>query len=491
MALSLYQRLALSLVLVFLLMLWVFYWWSAQLQSRTRHEAEQRLHLSLAEHLVQDNPLLVEGVYDYQALENLFHTLMLLGPSFEFYYLDPSGRILAYSAEPEKIKRQRVDLEPIRQLLRYPQSLPVLGEDPRSLTTRKIFSAAPVRRDGALQGYLYMIIGGEAYDSVLAQVRDSHGLQKPALLGAFTLVFLLVLLLLLFGFFTRPLKRLTETMQAYSRQDFKLARMPMEKWHPDSGNEVHRLGDTFNRMMAHIHCQFETLQWVDNQRRALLTDLSHDLRTPLANLQGYIETLALNEDSLTEHERRRFVDICLKNARNLKHLIDQIFELAYLEGGQVTLNQESFALGDLLYDVVAKFALQADQKRIRLRIIPDEFQYQVFADIAKLERVLTNLLDNALRHTPKGGAIDIEVGLHQDRIRVNIRDNGVGISQKELAYIFDARYRARNSQEDKALHTGLGLAISKKLIALLDSDLQVESELGKGTCFSFELKQMP
>ncbi|WP_102798655.1 sensor histidine kinase [Bowmanella denitrificans] len=487
MNLSLYQRLALSLVLVFVLMLWVFYWWSSELHQRTKLEAEQRLHINLAAHLVHDNPLLAQGVYDYQGLENLFHTLMVLGPSFEFYYLDPQGRILTYSAEPQKIRRQSVSLAPILQLIEHPDAVPVLGDDPRNPNGRKIFSAAAVKHADQLQGYLYMIIGGEAYDSVFAKVRDSHGLQTIALWASLALAFLLVVLLGLFRFITLPLLRLTRSMQAFRSNQ----RLPSaDNWCATSHNEVHQLGCAFTQMTAQINSQFEQLQQLDQQRRTLLADLSHDLRTPLANLQGYIETLALNDQHLSPEERRRFVEISLKNARNLKRLIDQIFELAYLEGGQVTLNQEAFPLGELLYDVVAKFSLKANEKGVKLEIVPGQCQYQVFADIAKLERVLTNLLENALRHTPKGGRVIIRVLLGKDSIKVEVEDTGVGIGRNELAYIFDARYRASNSHEDKSLHAGLGLAISKKLMALLESELRVKSELGKGTCFSFDLKQV-
>src|SRR5690606_15363707 len=140
-----------------------------------------------------------------------------------------------------------------------------------------------------------------------------------------------------------------------------------------SNNEIQQLGSAFLAMLTRIQQQFSQLQQIDNQRRTLLADLSHDLRTPLASLQGYIETLAINASNLSEQERQRFTEICLKNAQDLKRLIDQIFELVYLEGGQVTLNQESFPLGELLHDVVAKFALKTRAKQIQLQITPNQF----------------------------------------------------------------------------------------------------------------------
>ncbi|MDN4502766.1 HAMP domain-containing sensor histidine kinase [Alteromonadaceae bacterium BrNp21-10] len=488
---SLYQRLAVSLVVVFILLLSAFIWGSDHLHTNTKLQAEQQLHLGLAEHLVQDNPLLQEGGYDHDALENLFHTLMILGPSFEFYYVDTNGHILAYSAEPGKVKRDRIDLQPILALINQSKELPILGDDPRDQQRQKIFSAAPVYQGEVIQGYLYMIIGGEVYDSILAGIQNNQFAKNLALFGIAAMVFLLIALLVMFRFFTSPLRRLMADVEKVKAAGFDIDVSDLADWQSKGNNEVQLLGSAFQQMLLHIQGQYSQLQQLDSQRRVLLADLSHDLRTPLANLHGYIETLAINADTLDDDERRRFIDISLKNAGNLKRLIDQIFELAYLEGGQVTLNQEPFPLGELLHDVVAKFALKAQSKDITMAINPSQFDYQVFADIGKLERVLTNLIENAIRHTPQGGTIQIGVSSAADnKIRIDLRDTGVGISEKEIAFIFDARYQATNTKDDKTLHAGLGLAISRKLMALLDSDLQVQSELGRGTCFSFELKQV-
>jgi signal transduction histidine kinase len=490
MKLCFYQRMALSLVAVFILVMALFVWFTGQMQAITKSEAEQKLHLGLAEHLVHDNPLLQQGKYDHDTLENLFHTLMILGPNFEFYFVDPVGKILAYSADPGKVKLDRITLDPMLKLIKGSNDFPILGDDPRQTKGQKIFSAAPVYKDDQLQGFLYVIIGGQIYDSIIDGLKGSQTLREFAFVAAASLIFLLISLLVLFKYFTAPLKSLSAEMTQIRKEDFHNGRgaTKLSKWRADSQDEVQRLGCAFNDMLEHINKQFSQLQQIDAQRRVLLADLSHDLRTPLANLQGYIETLALNADSLSAEDRKRFVEISLKNSRNLKRLIDQIFELAYLEGGQVTLHQEPFPLGELLHDIAAKFALKAQHKNISLSVSPSQFDYQVFADIGKLERVMTNLLENAIRHTPDNGSIELKVTSGKDKLRIDIRDTGVGISDKEIAFIFDARYQASNTEKDSNVHAGLGLAICKKLIALLDSTLTVESQLGKGTCFSFELK---
>lgn len=484
-----YQRLAVSLVAGFFLVSALLAIASSHLQTAIQREGEQRLHLELAGHLVHDNPLLKTGVYDYEALKGLFHTLMLLGPSFEFYFLGPQGNILAYSAQSDEVLRSNVDLKPITQLIDNSDALPLYGDDPKSSDNTKIFSAAPVFDGEKLQGYLYIIIGGSQYDSIIDSIQKSKGVQQFAMIVAAGMVFLLFALLLLFRLLTAPLKRLSDDMDVFRANGFDLeaSEVALQPWRNDSRNEVQRLGFSFNEMLKHIDKQWQQIRDTDAQRRSLLADLSHDLRTPLANLQGYIETLAIRGQSLTAPEQQRFIDISLKNLHNLKRLIDQIFELAYLESGHVKIKCEPFLLTELLHDIAAKFAINAKEKGITLEVATVSGHAYVNADIEKLERVLTNLIDNAIRHTPDNGRVELKAYVTEDRVGVSVTDSGIGIAKEELAHIFDARYQASNSERDASTHVGLGLAISQKLIALFESQLEVQSELGCGTSFSFSL----
>ena len=152
------------------------------------------------------------------------------------------------------------------------------------------------------------------------------------------------------------------------------------------------------------------------------------------------------------------------------------------------MNLETFAIGELLHDIIAKFALKAKDKRIHLTLQPQQCRYIVYSDIAKLERIITNLLENALRHTNEDGEIAIIVNQLTDKIKISVTDNGSGISKEDIAYIFDARYRASNAIEDSTPHAGLGLAISQKLSRILNSELLVDSKLGLGSSFSLSLQ---
>ena len=488
MKLSLYQRLSLSLLAVFIAIFLVFYYWAQQLELQARYESEQHLHLKLAENLARDNPLLKQGVYDYDALKNLFNTLMVLGPAFEFYMLDPDGNILTHSIKPELIKREKVDVKPLLAIIEGQEALPIYGDDPKNASRQKVFSAAPVYNKDRLQGYLYVIVAGEHYESAYNRPQLSHQAKLSLMLLVAAIVFLFAVMLGLFAYFTKPLRLLNKDMRKLKEAGFDTSKVELTRWQKNSYNEVHLLGDVFQQMAIQIHLQLKQLKEADVNRRELLADISHDLRTPLAALQGYIETLSLGADKLSPKEQQACIETSLKNAKQLKQLIDQIFELAHLEGGQVSLNLENFNLAELLYDVIAKFSLTAKQKHVNIAIDPASSGVVIYSDIAKLERVLTNLIENAIRHTPSGGDITLVINeMSSSRCQLTVKDTGTGIKQEELSYIFDTRYRASNAITEGGKHTGLGLAITRKLLEVLQTEIRVKSALGKGTEFSFTL----
>ncbi len=490
MRLSLYQKLAVSLAVIFCFICALVYSWSKQLELNSKHHGEQNLHLALAEHLVQDNPLIKEGVYEYEALENLFHTLMLLGPAFEFYFVDENGKILTYSAEPGKVKRTHINLTPLKHLIANPSATPVYGDNPRNPDQQKIFSVAPVFNNNTLQGYLYVIIGGEAYDTSLKHIKSNDSLLLAAIWLGSALVFLFIAMLILLRFFTNPIQRLAKDVSKIEAANYSLNDTKLSIYSTQKSNEVHSLSRTIQAMLTRINEQFKALEQGDKQRKELLTHLSHDLRTPLASLQGFLEVLNQSGDKLSAQEQQEYLQVSLNNCGQLKQLIEQIFELAHLENGEISINKETFNLGELIYDCIAKFSLAVEKKGINLSVEPEICDFPVIADIAKLERVLSNLIDNAIRHTPRDGSIAVRVKRGDDnQLFVQVSDTGVGIKHEELNAIFDPHYQASNSNKAGRQQGGLGLAICRGLLKLMDSEINVQSELGKGTMFSFNLPQ--
>lgn len=360
---------------------------------------------------------------------------------------------------------------------------PLQGDDPKSLHRKKVFSAASIERRGKQEGYLYVILGGEQYDSVVQKLKGSYIFQLSAAMMFAGLLFALITGLMLFALLTGRLKKLANVMDAFKRGD-RVETFPFQK-KKTSADEIDRLSSTFQEMALRIDVQMAELKASDRMRRELVANVSHDLRTPLATLQGYIETLLIKENQYTRQERRNYLEIAIQHCQRLNHLVSEILELAKLESVQMQINPEVFNLQELAQDVTQKFLLQAKEKQIQLVTQFEAALPFVRADIALIERALENLIENALHYTPEKGQVSIEISQAKD-ITVAIRDTGMGISKQELAHIFKRFYHSHRTKKEKEGHSGLGLAITKKIIELHHQKISVTSA-EKGSCFSFSL----
>jgi signal transduction histidine kinase len=238
-------------------------------------------------------------------------------------------------------------------------------------------------------------------------------------------------------------------------------------------------------MSKRIIQQVKKLEHNDRSRRELVANVSHDLRTPLASLQGYLETLALKNDQLYEKEKKIYLDIALQHCNRLQKLISELFELSTLENQDAQLHFEPFSMSELIQDVSQKFQLNAQHKSIKLSAnIPSKPAF-VSADISLIQRLLENLIENAIKYTPDGGKVDIDLFCAKDCVSTSIRDTGQGIPQNEIPFIFDRFYRVDKHRQTDG--TGLGLAIAKRNIQLHNSKIDVDSAPEKGTKLSFSL----
>ena len=452
-----------------------------------QQEVDQKLNRELAAHIVSEKLLLRDNQINQDALKEIFHMLMVINPSIEIYLLDPAGNILAFSAPPGKVKRKRIDLEPVNKWLNEEVTYPLLGDDPRNPNKRKAFTVARIPEQGQLEGYLYVILGGETYDSIVHKLKGSYILRLSAWSIAASLLVALVAGLLIFALLTGRLRRLNSAMDEFRRgnalSQINLPGIRKAK----AGDEIQQLSFTFKQMAQRIESQMDKLKKADNLRRELVANVSHDLRTPLATLQGYIETLLLKDDGLTETERKSYLNIAIKHCDRLSILVQELFELAKLDSQDTKLQREPFNLSELIQDVTHKFQLKAKEEDIDINInIGKELPF-VIADIELIERVLENLIENALRHTPEGGAISVMLTAEQQDIVVEVSDTGNGISQEELPYIFDRFYQLDKSRNSSPGLAGLGLAICKRVLELHGRSIDVKSILGSGTTFTFNL----
>ena len=450
-------------------------------------EVNQKLNRILAQHLVSEKILLQNGRINQEALRDIFHMLMVVNPVIEVYLLDANGAILAYSAPPGKVKRQSVSLGPLKGLLSGSSALPILGDDPRDLRNKKVFSVAPISLKGRTEGYLYIILGGEEFETEAQMLQGSYILRLSMGAAAGGLLFAFLAALLLFNRMTRRLRQLTGAMETFQQGDFSEPLNVMHGLHVRSGDEIDRIGTIFMQMADRITAQISHLKDADSHRREFLANITHDLRTPLTSLQGYLETLLMKEGALTPEDQRTYLTIAVKRADQMGKVVSALFELAKLDSPDVTLRFEPFSAGELIQDIVQKLRLTTERKKIEFHMDLSDNLPLVYADIGLTERVLENLIDNAVRYTPEGRSIGISALPDKERIKIRISDTGTGIRPEDIPFLFDRFRRTERNRQENGSGSGLGLPIARRILELHGSSIEVASTVNVGTTITFHL----
>ncbi|WP_455204629.1 sensor histidine kinase [Kaarinaea lacus] len=488
---TVYKKLSAALFLVLCLVGALVFGLVLYATDMYQQEVSQKLNATLAEHILSEDLLLHNGEVNDQALKQIIHMLMVINPSIEVYLLGNDGKILAYSAPQGKVKRQYVDLTPVKAFVNKSKPLPFFGDDPRDFSREKIFSAAVIPGNRGPQGFVYVILASEAYDSAAAMIKDSYILRYSFSGLIASLGIALLFGLLLFSLLTRRVKKLSRVMTTFlADADSADNNARYDSTLPPQ-DEIDQLGVNFNRMADRINHQMAELKQNDSKRRELIANVSHDLRTPLTSLHGYIETLLMKHNELSDEDRRDYLKTAASHSEQLNKLIDELFDLAKLDSVETLLHLEPISLAELIQDVAQKYSLMAQNKGI---VITTEFGSGLpfaYGDIALIQRVLENLIDNAMRYTPAGGKIMLALTADKENITVKVSDTGRGIPKEDVPHIFDRFYRANKSREDGELHSGLGLAIVKRILALHGSPIQADSSLNRGTTFSFHLATSP
>jgi len=485
---SLYTKLVLVLFLLFITIGGIFIAAALYTAPMYQQEVSQQLNRDLAMYIVNEHVLIEDGKVQQENLGALFHKAMIINPSLELYLLDARGQVIAHSMPPDKVKRKRVSLGPINAFLTNGTHGLIMGDDPGNDDRQNSFTVAPIDYEGNRQGYIYAILGSDKIGHISEVLQRSLIMKWSASAVFAALVFAFIAGLILFFFLMRKLRALSQSMQQFKHSDLQgdTAAIINDMKPRD---EIDAMALTFDQMAQRIHLQMSRLQETDSLRRELVANVSHDLRTPLSSLSGYLETLLLKSSDLTESDRKAYLNIAHDNAKRLSAMVEELFELAKLEANEVRPQQELFSLSELAFDVSQKFHLRAKEKNIQLEVDTDESVPYVTADVALMERVLDNLIDNALKHTPEGGCILLHLSTEQGKVQIAVSDTGYGIAEDEIPHIFKRFYRKSDGAEDKHAHSGLGLglAIASRIVELHGSHLSVNSVLHQGTTFQFSL----
>jgi signal transduction histidine kinase len=251
--------------------------------------------------------------------------------------------------------------------------------------------------------------------------------------------------------------------------------------------------DMFSELFKRFNKMVGELERSDQQRRNLTSDIAHELRTPLHIIQGNLEGIIDGVYQPTpEH-----INNTLDETQLLARLVEDLQTLSLAETGQLPLHPTRFLLADLIEDLTSSFSAQAKSQGIDLTTSTADPDQQITADYDRLNQVLSNLISNALRHTPESGTISVETDIvpvggsivgEARSVQIKVQDTGLGISSDDLPFIFDRFWRGDKSRTGRT-NSGLGLAITKQLVLAHNGTIEVESEVGKGTTFIIELPQ--
>jgi len=486
---TLYTRIAglyLLLILAFCLVVAVF---TAHQFDAFLEELEQRLNRDVATHLAAElAPDLATGLSSSRT-KAAVRRVRAINPALDVYVLNAAGGIVGAYTETQPPAGARVDLAPVRRFLADGATLPIRANDPSDAERGKVFSAAPLALPGAPSGYLFVILRGTLLETAASMLLDSYIVRGVALGLSLMLLSVLIVGLVSFSLLTRRFRRLTETVQRFSDGDHR------RRVSIDSDDEIGRLGKAFNEMAGMIEAQIEALRRTDEERRALVANVSHDFRTPLTSLRGYAQRLAERWEGLDSASRQECLDTISSNTEHLERLAGQLLSLSLLDASTQTVQIEPFALGELVQDVVLKFRPRARERGVLLNA-HYPVQPAVCGDVGLIDRVLCNLIDNAVRNTAEGGrvAIDMElVDLGRDgaAVRVLVSDTGCGIAAEELPLVTRRFYRTERGRASASSGSGLGLAIAREILELHGSTLELQSALGAGSTISFTLPAEP
>jgi len=416
----------------------------------------------------------------------------MINPAVEVYLLDTQGMILGHALPEASVSAQQLDMTPVLSFLSDTGQGAILGDNPRDNNNANIFSVAEIVDGDKSLGYLYIILASHSAKTLAEQLSNSHVIRLTLCALVVLVLFLGLSSGLTFMVISRPLYSLSQSVREYRQSNLE----PNQNLEPvpenqPSINEVEELQQSFVMMQDRIQLQFDRLNESDQLRRELVSNISHDLRTPLASMQGYLETLLLMSDEIEPAKKQQYLKIAHRHSQHMSDMIAQLFELSKLDTGRVEPKFEVFSITELLFDIKQDYELAAQKKGVAIEIALPSSNAMVNADIALIQRVLQNLMDNALRHTPKNGEIHVNISFEGKQVRVNIQDTGDGIEQDELPFVFERYYQAKSGKSTKnAIGAGLGLSIVKRILDLHNAIIEVESERFRGTQFSFYLPAM-
>ncbi|HEV8082302.1 MAG TPA: HAMP domain-containing sensor histidine kinase [Chitinophagaceae bacterium] len=409
--------------------------------------------------------------------DSVFKNVMILNPSTEVYFLDTAGNVMDFYGPNKEIKLWKVPLENIDKFILSKGEEYIKSPDPRDQSHDKIFSAAEVISKPKKLGYIYVILGSNEYRTVSEMLFSSHISNFAIKAFIFIILLSIALSLLYIQSIQKRFNRMVNVLEKFQNGDFN-ARFKIK-----DNDELASVSLAFNKMADLLTYNIDQLTKSEMERKDFIANISHDLLTPLSIARGYAETIVIKKHEISQPEIDNYVDMILKKMLQVEHMVKQLFEITKMESPEFKAKKESFVLSEIVQETVNTFQLIASQKGVTLKCIQCQYHVWVSADIKLMERVIQNLVDNAVKNTSENGIIKVALQVENNNLIFNVENTSNPLSEELINWINNEEAR---DAETKPSRSGLGLVIVKKILHLHGSVLKAQVT-NNNNIFSFSL----
>jgi signal transduction histidine kinase len=462
--------------------------------QRFQHESTWERANGFIGRVVASHPDLLElHARDPQGFAGFLRNLLLFEPDSQLYLLGADGTVLASSGSMPLAPGLKVKLGPVQEAVMVAgdraRAAYVMGDDPQymaedTVIAARMLHASTIAPGANAGGYLYLVCQKRPLPPGQIELLGST-VAGPALAGILAVVLLGALIAAwIIGTVTRPLRALSDAVDAAARDGFEApapqAALPAAP--PAGDDEFARLRSGFGQMLGTLRAQWDRLQRLDRFRREGVSNLSHDLRSPLTATTACLETLQARwADDPTRADDRALLGVALRNTGTAAGMVRALGDFALLDEPSYRLQPVAMDAAELIDDLARRFAGRAAQQGVTLSTDTGDASLPARLDVELFERALANLLDNALRFTPAGGRIVLHGALVDGGLQVQVQDSGCGIAPEDLPHLFERFYRKSEGGH------GLGLAIVARIVALHGGHAEAASTPGQGTTVTLHL----
>lgn len=436
------------------------------------HQATtQLLNREVAEHIAKfSSPYEKKGINKIIA-DSVFHHAMVLSPSIEVYFLDTTGRVIYYDAPEKEIIQRMIPLDPIKRYIQSAGKIFITGRDPRDPGEDKIFSAAKVHGSGREEGFIYVILGSKEFRLASHILYNSH--IGNLLLKAF--IFVIISSVIITSLYLRRVEkrfnRMIGVLERFKNGDYT-ARFTQEK-----NSEFSVFTESFNKMAALLVSNIHQLKRSEEERKQLVVNISHDLRTPLAIARGYAETLSIQKgDHQVSDKQEQYVQLIIQKITQVEHLVTQLFELSRIESAEIVPHYQPFIFSEIVLEIINSLMLPASHKSITIDSTRSSDHSWINADIKMMESVVQNIIINAISYTAENETIRVITERAEHELIFTVENPGEPLSDDVLAWLNAATVNDSELRPQKSI---IGLTIVKRIVNLHRFSLHMASADGK------------